>query len=194
MQKNREKVRLYNALYILVILLIGVLCIIAANLNPSEAEEEYKEAVDAELEQVTSGMTVYVTGEVENPGLYVVEYNTRVQKIIEIAGGATENADLQGVNLAKIPKDGDQIKVPALKKNEKVNTNNPSKAQNFETKVDINCGSVAGYMKINGMTEEIAENIVKHISSIGSFQTVEEMQFVTGMTPDVYAKIVNYYK
>ena len=194
MQKDREKVRLYNALYILVIIIIGVLCIVAAKLNPSDAEPEYTAIVENEAEGTINKLTVYVTGEIENPGLYEVKYGTRVQQIIELAGGATLNADLEGVNLAKIVKDGDQVKVPALKRSGSSGGKASSVVKQPEVKVDINSGNVSEYMKIKGVTEEIATNIVSHIATFGTFQSIEEMQFVKGMTPAVYSKIEAYYK
>ena len=71
-----------------------------------EYSTEYKE---------DSKITVYVTGEVLNPGLYQVGLNSRASEAIEAAGGMTENADVEGVNIAKILRDGDQVKVPAVK-------------------------------------------------------------------------------
>ncbi|MCQ2362627.1 MAG: SLBB domain-containing protein [Acidaminococcaceae bacterium] len=61
---------------------------------------------------------VYVTGEVRNPGIYEVAGGLRAGDAIKLAGGLTEAAKVEGVNLTKIIRDGMQIKVPALKKNE----------------------------------------------------------------------------
>lgn len=194
MQKNKEKIRLYNALYILVVVIIGILCIVAAKIDPSDAEIEFNNSVTSEQENQANKIVVYVTGEVVNPGLYEVEHGTRVQQIIDTAGGATENADLESVNLAKVAKDGEQIKVPAFKKSNSSKSGSTQKAQKVETKVDINCGSVEEYVKINGVTPELAGNIVKHIATFGPFKKIEEMQFVEGMSPDVYGKILKYYQ
>ncbi len=59
-------------------------------------------------------ITVYVTGAVAESGKTVdLPLGSRAQDAIAAAGGATENADLQRVNLAQVLRDGDQIKVPA---------------------------------------------------------------------------------
>ena len=69
---------------------------------------------------------IYVTGEVIKPGIYDVDKNIRALDVIKLAGGFTENADIEKVNLTKIVRDGTQIKVPALKKNSKIANINSS--------------------------------------------------------------------
>ena len=60
-----------------------------------------------------SPITVYVTGAVGNPeSMITLPPGSRVQDAIDAAGGTTENANLEGVNLAGIVRDGDQIHVP----------------------------------------------------------------------------------
>ena len=55
---------------------------------------------------------VHVVGAVERPGLVEVPAESRVLDAIEKAGGASANAALEGVNLARIVFDGEQIVVP----------------------------------------------------------------------------------
>lgn len=66
--------------------------------------------------QVTT-IKIYVTGEVQKPGVYNVEANMRGLDAINLAGGFTERADVQKVNVTRILRDGTQLNVPALKKN-----------------------------------------------------------------------------
>ncbi len=54
-----------------------------------------------------------VKGEVMNPGVYPFEKGDRVGKLIESAGGLTENADANQVNLAAVAEDAMVIYVPA---------------------------------------------------------------------------------
>ncbi|MCL0048153.1 SLBB domain-containing protein [Dehalococcoidia bacterium] len=44
---------------------------------------------------------VYVSGEVHNPGIYVLNKAARVSDAIEAAGGFTSNADRDAINLAR---------------------------------------------------------------------------------------------
>ncbi len=61
-------------------------------------------------------ITVCVSGAVAKPGLYEVTKGSRAQQAIELAGGVTEEADMDRVNLAQLCKDGGHIKVPRLSK------------------------------------------------------------------------------
>jgi len=57
-------------------------------------------------------VTVHVCGEVAEPGVYRLTGKNIVLGAIEAAGGATDKGDLQGLNLAKALKDGEQVCVP----------------------------------------------------------------------------------
>ena len=176
-----------------------------------------------------SKITVYVTGEVLNPGLYQVDLNSRASAAIEAAGGMTENADVEGVNIAKILKDGDQVKVPALKSSsytstsysKKSTTKSASKSSSTakkssaktassptptaetanteaapepeQTLINLNCGNAAQYMRVSGVTAEIAANIIDYINTYGGFDSVDELQFVKGIDISLYNKIKDFF-
>jgi competence protein ComEA len=55
---------------------------------------------------------VYVSGEVVTPGVYGARPGDRVGDAIRAAGGATQDADLDGVNPAMPLKDGAHVYVP----------------------------------------------------------------------------------
>lgn len=75
-------------------------------------ETETKKSVTAE----SSGIyyKVHVAGEVKNPGVYSLDSKSRVIDAIEIAGGNTQDADLDRINLAEYIKDGEKIRVPNI--------------------------------------------------------------------------------
>lgn len=75
------------------------------------ASEHPVQPVDSAPDQT---VFVHVVGAVERPGLIEVPVESRVLDAIEKAGGATENAALEGVNLARIVFDGEQIVVPVI--------------------------------------------------------------------------------
>ncbi len=59
-----------------------------------------------------STVQVHVVGEVRAPGVVELEAGARVADAIEAAGGATEAAVLDAVNLARTATDGEQVVVP----------------------------------------------------------------------------------
>ncbi|MFJ6002335.1 helix-hairpin-helix domain-containing protein [Arthrobacter sp. NPDC092385] len=59
-------------------------------------------------------VVVYLTGAVVSPGVLTVPAGTRLFEIIEKAGGALPEADLEGINLAATPSDGLHIHLLAV--------------------------------------------------------------------------------
>lgn len=95
-----------------------VFCVIVS-LLPQEREESaaaLQETVAAaeQKEETAATIKVYVSGAVHNPGLHDIASGSRAVDAIVAAGGLTEEANKDRVNLAKICKDGMQINVPRL--------------------------------------------------------------------------------
>ncbi|MHA7207816.1 helix-hairpin-helix domain-containing protein [Arthrobacter sp. MDT1-65] len=59
-------------------------------------------------------IVVYVTGSVVSPGVVTVPAGTRLFEILEDVGGALPEADLEGINLAASPADGQHVHLLAV--------------------------------------------------------------------------------
>lgn len=59
-------------------------------------------------------ITIYVSGEVNQAGLYAIPAGSRVNDAIQAAGGFSADANSVALNLAKILVDREQIDVPIL--------------------------------------------------------------------------------
>lgn len=98
-----------------------VFCLLAA-FWPHERETDVlkieQQAVTAS-EKEEAKITVYVSGAVVNPGLHEITPGSRAVEAIAAAGGMTEEANKDKVNLAKICKDGMQVNVPRLSAKER---------------------------------------------------------------------------
>jgi len=75
--------------------------------------------------------TVHIAGEVVHPGVYGLDKKSRVIDAIEKAGGATENADLDRINLAEYIKDAEKIRIPNI--NERGSNSNNSTSSLFSS-------------------------------------------------------------
>lgn len=62
--------------------------------------------------QIISKIKVEIKGEVINPGIYELYTTSRIEDLIQIAGGITEFADLSNINRVMILNDGDTISIP----------------------------------------------------------------------------------
>ena len=58
-------------------------------------------------------IAVYITGAVAKPGVYRVAPGQRLDEVIVLAGGATQDADLSRINLAAYVRDAAHYRIPA---------------------------------------------------------------------------------
>ncbi|PPB49901.1 competence protein ComEA [Arthrobacter pityocampae] len=70
-------------------------------------------------------VVVYVTGAVASPGVITVPAGTRLVDVIERAGGPLPEADLEGINLASMPADGQHIHLLAAGEEPRTGTAQP---------------------------------------------------------------------
>lgn len=124
---------------------------------------------------------VYVTGAVVNPEkVYTVPWGSRVQDVLEAAGGLTDDANQAAVNLAAIVRDGDQIHVPQ----------NTGSASAFELatpsggrRVRINSASQEEIETLPGIGPVTARRIIEYREQVGEFQNLADLDQVSGIGP-----------
>ena len=118
---------------------------------------------------------IYVVGCVNEPGIYEVEDGTRIYEAIELAGGATDEADLSRLNLAKILLDEEKVVVPKI-----VNVEE-GEGSLISSVVNINTANVERLSTLSGIGKSTAEKIVKYREENGYFNSVEDIMNVSGI-------------
>ena len=142
---------------------------------------------------------VYVTGAVSAPGVYTLHEGARLADAIEAAGGGTDRADLQAVNLALRVKDEDYWHVPQLSDGGEVSEAAPRSAATGglfpadqaaggthsqpAPKLDINSAQVDALRSLPGIGEVKAHAIVSYREQNGDFASVDELLGVPGIGP-----------
>ena len=125
---------------------------------------------------------VDIKGAVKNPGVYQMKVGDRVKDALEAAGGLTEEADSQKVNLAKRLEDQMVIVVPKVgEESEEIPTGETRKEATKEGKVNINTATVEELKTLKGVGEKKAEAIIEYRKKNGSFQTKEDLMKVRGI-------------
>ena len=126
---------------------------------------------------------VQVSGAVLESGIYDVPASCRVEEAIAAAGGMTENADSERVNLVRKVRDGMQIRVP-VKKAARTSRTQRKSAQ-------ATAGYSASSTKKIGSTRAGAEknNSAVQIVRINS-ASVSELQQLPGIGPALAQRIV----
>ena len=144
--------------------------IIAADNQKSAEEDKTSEKTEDthKNKEALSQMMVHVDGAVKSPGLYTLQMaNPRVNDAIQIAGGITEDANEQNINLASPVEDGQKIYIP--RKGEENSTDVVSSQENNSagnkqtgrtTVVDINRATTDELTNLQGVGEGLAKRIV----------------------------------
>lgn len=94
---------------------------IVYNNDEKNSEDIDKESENSEAEfNENTRIFVHIIGEVKNSGLVELEQGQRIVDAIEKAGGVTEIADLNKVNLAFVLSDGQKVRIPSIYDEENV--------------------------------------------------------------------------
>ncbi|MBN0041303.1 helix-hairpin-helix domain-containing protein [Cellulosimicrobium cellulans] len=138
----------------------------------------------------SGGVVVHVVGQVAAPGLVTVAADARVADALEAAGGATAEADLAALNLARTVTDGEQILVPRPGEAVPAAGTAPAGAGSAtDATVDLNAADAATLDALPGIGPVLAERIVAWREENGPFTAVEELGEVSGIGPAVLADV-----
>lgn len=136
-------------------------------------------AGDGEEESSSGDLYVHVLGEVEHPGLYVLELDARLVDAVAAAGGTTDAADLAGVNLARLLTDGEQIVVPPVGAAGVPGAT--GSAAPGDDRVDLNAADQAALETLPRIGPALAERIIAWREQNGRFQSVDDLLAVPGI-------------
>jgi competence protein ComEA len=131
---------------------------------------------------------VHVSGHVQHPGVYRLAVDARVEDAVEAAGGASPDADLSAVNLARRISDGEQIHVPASGETGVVPGEGAAGAGagaagggTVTAKVNLNRASVAELQNLPRIGPATAAKIVADREANGPFRSVDDLSRVSGI-------------
>lgn len=129
---------------------------------------------------------VHVCGQVKEPGVYQLEEGARIYDAVQMAGGLTEEAWEEAVNLAKLVTDGEQIKIPNQAEAELLLA---EERQAESGMIDLNQATKEQLMTLTGIGEARAKDILAYREEHGNFQAIEEIMKVPGIKEAAFAKI-----
>ncbi len=112
---------------------------------------------------------------------------------IELAGGATEQADLSKINLAAKLVDGCKLYVPNInEQSENINNNSGiiiDVGNGAQSKVNINTAGQSELETLVGIGPSIASKIIEYREKKGKFKKIEDLKNVTGIGAEKFNSI-----
>ena len=172
--------------------------IINSNLLVSEDLTENKNLENQTGENIMKKIKVYVTGEVNRPGVVELNEGARIEDAINLSGGMTENADISKINLAYMLEDGQKIYIPNINENvvneyiTKENETGVIEEKTSSKKININTDNINELMSLPGVGESLAQKIINYKSENGKFKSIEDLKNVSGIGEKKFENIKQY--
>ena len=125
-------------------------------------------------------ISVYVSGQVENISVVELEDNGNLHLVdaVNKAGGLTDLADADAVNLAEKLTDGQHIHIPT--KEILLQEKNFSGTSSGDL-VNINTADVEQLATLKGIGPAMAQRIIDYREQNGKFKTLDELKNVRGI-------------
>lgn len=143
---------------------------------------------------------VYITGCVSIPQVLELSEGCIVKDAVDKAGGFTENADQQAINLAYKLSDNIMIKIPSIdessidKQNWIINGFQPGDNNDITNggKVNINSATDKDLMQLPGVGESTAKSIVAYRDKNGEFSCIDDIMKVAGIKQAKFDALKDY--
>ena len=132
-------------------------------------------------------VVVYVSGAVASPGVLTLPANSRVIDAITAAGGATPEADLESINLARILVDGEQIRVGVV--GESPPSASAGTGTDAQACVRLATATETELQTLPGVGPALAQRIISYRATHPRLTSVEELDDVPGIGPSLIEKI-----
>ena len=160
----------------------------------SKSSEGSRGTEAAENVPESTGVWVHICGKVISPGVYRLPVGSRVFQAVEAAGGFSEDAACDFLNLAGTVSDGMQIYVPGAEELKEGNVPLQTGGEGSETskedrRININTATKEELMTLKGIGESRAEDIIRFREDSGKFRKIEDIMKVPGIKEAGFRKI-----
>ncbi len=142
---------------------------------------------------VSETLVVYVSGAVATPQVLTLPAGSRAADAVAAAGGATEAANLDAINLALPLANHQHLVVPTREGIAPLATTvAPTATLVMGLLVNINTATAAELEALPHIGPAMAQRIVDYREAHGPFETLEALQNVSGVGPTIFAQVRPY--
>lgn len=143
--------------------------------------------------QTADSIAVHVAGAVKSPGVVSLPPASRVDDAVSAAGGFSEGAATDALNLARPVKDGEQVLVPMRNESEEPAgaSESPILGATSSKKVNINTATASELETLSGIGPALAARIVSDREQHGSFSKPHDITRVSGIGERTYERFAD---
>lgn len=167
--------------------------------NNIKKNEESKNTEENNIEEKKK-IVVEIKGEVKNPNVYTLNEGSRINELIEKAGGLTQEADVNSINRASMIADGQCIIIGNINDTEEekakieIIQNTTTTQVNKSTTddkgiININTATLEQLQTLTGIGESKASAIIEYRETSGGFKTIEDIKNISGIGEKTFEKI-----
>jgi len=195
---NQEKITI---ILLLIVVIIGGGIVLYKNINSEDSftinrDSDISENKPAAVQIEIPPVIIHITGAVKSPGVYQLKSTDRIVDAVKIAGGATEEANLDLINLAALLKDGQKIIVPSKIYNENgeeisknivnnaeamYSSSSSSSSDSISGEININTANATMLQALPGIGPVLSERIIEYRNQNGFFGVIDDIKDVSGI-------------
>ncbi|MBO4927769.1 MAG: helix-hairpin-helix domain-containing protein [Clostridiales bacterium] len=191
------------------LLVLGIAVCAFTTLYPSQksiivetSETEDYPIVETSETEDAGYFPVYLSGQVRNPGIYEIKRMVYLYELVEMAGGFTDEADQQHIDLVYPVDRAQSIYIPSADETGSDSMDmefySPSSGKAFHSslsgtssarRININTADAASLVLLPGIGDKTAQKIIDYREENGSFACVEDIMNVPGIGKNKFMEI-----
>lgn len=139
-----------------------------------------------------------IAGEVNAAGTYALTKGARLEDLIDMAGGLTDSADSDNINLVSPLRDGEYYYIPAVGETiPETAANSPMHIQaggelSVQYPLNLNTATQEELETLPGIGPSKAADILAYRDEHGPFQSVDDLASVSGIGPSTIESLRDY--
>lgn len=137
----------------------------------------------------STSLLVHVVGEVRAPGVVELTAGSRAIDAIRAAGGATDEAVLAAVNLARVLVDGEQLIVPNEAQATVAQASAPGASMLEQGKVRLNSADAAMLETLPRVGPALAQRILDWRNANGPFTSIDQLLDISGIGQKTFEQL-----
>lgn len=166
--------------------------------SPGPAPQESASSGETVSGTEQTALHVFVCGSVRHPDVYLLPEGSRITDAVRAAGGFSEDAARDALNLAELLSDGEKVRIPSMEEWKTAEAQTPpgeaehasrTAAPRDGGRIGLNTAGQKELMTLPGIGESRAARIIAWREQHGPFRSTEDLMKVPGIKQATYNEL-----